>query len=95
MRNAPVYLSLVTLWTCCAAPLATAMPASDEHQQLTLILRQPDVTDRHSSTAASYLVDPIPLPTSYPHWNHLHEANHPVPSDCHQMGEQAHLICGI
>lgn len=62
----PVYLSLVTLWTCCAAPLATAMPASDEHQQLTLILRQPDVTDRHSSPAASYLVDPIPLPTSYP-----------------------------
>ncbi|MGR3964844.1 hypothetical protein FW800_10290 [Pseudomonas sp. 910_23] len=50
-------LGTVALLACFTVPMTLAAPASDEHQLLTLILRQLDAIDRLSSASTNAVID--------------------------------------
>ncbi|WP_143503560.1 RAQPRD family integrative conjugative element protein [Pseudomonas sp. ATCC PTA-122608] len=54
----PSYLRLSALMTCCIASSAGAYAASDEHQQLSLILRQLDSLSRLAASRDASVIDP-------------------------------------
>ncbi len=54
----PSYLRLSALLTCCAASYAVAYAAGDEHQQLSLILRQLDSLSRLAASRDASVIDP-------------------------------------
>ncbi len=51
------FLGTVALIACLSAPIALAAPPSEEHQVLTLILRQLDAIDRLSSASTNAVID--------------------------------------
>nr|WP_232103963.1 RAQPRD family integrative conjugative element protein [Pseudomonas carnis] len=50
-------LGTVALLACFSAPIALAAPASEEHQLLTLVLRQLDAIDHLSSASTNAVID--------------------------------------
>jgi len=51
-------LGVAALLTCCVTPSALALATSDEHQKLSLILRQLDALDRLAISHEAHVVDP-------------------------------------
>ena len=58
MPNLYKPLAAVSLIVCCSAPIAFAGPAVEEHQQLSLVLRQLDAADRLSTVKSNAVIDP-------------------------------------